>query len=50
MEELIKLPDLGICIPVSFIGKPSAHMLNNEKQIRQFVDCLTLFTFPCFVV
>lgn len=48
MEELIKMPCLGISIPVSFIGKPSTHLLNNAEQIGQFVYCFPPFTFSCF--
>ena len=33
MQQLVELSDAGIGIPVSFIGKPAAHFLNNDHQV-----------------
>ena len=34
---------------MSFVGKPSAHLLNNDEQVKQFLNCFSSFAFSCFV-
>ncbi len=34
---------------MSFVGKPPAHLLDNDEKVGQFINCFSPFAFSCFV-